>query len=244
MKAHWAPSQELMKKLNSTVTHVQVSDYIIATLVFLCLSQNLQNKIKTIETTYLLYFNRKKFKCIMKHPLVTLGVAAPLDFSPLCLGKEGCVQSGHLELPDPPASVSFCPVQLSGVNLQRHLLHQFWVLFPSSGEMCSPSLSQHRDLPLWKWVWIEEMGGGGGLVGTDWTRGKVCDKGIKEAERRYRERIWREGQKGCMKLLVVHSITSTNTPVFGYLRKSPVLKICIAITITNLPGKFSIGGQK
>lgn len=87
---------------------------------------------------------------------------------------------------------------------------------------------------------MEEMREGR-LAGIDRTRERVCVKGVKETERRYRERVWKEDQDRCMKLLTGSGLTSIKTPVFGYL-KSTVLNIYV-ITIANLSRKISIGGQ-
>lgn len=74
------------------------------------------------------------------------------------------------------------------------------------------------------------------LAGIDGTRRSVCDsKHVKETGRRYGERVWKEDQGKCMKLLTEDDITSTKT----WFLTSTVLKICIVITITNLSGKIS-----
>lgn len=59
---------------------------------------------------------------------------------------------------------------------------------------------------------MEEMREGRRPAGIDGTRGRVCDnKGVKETEGRYGERVWKEDQGRCMKFLTENGITSTKT---------------------------------
>lgn len=54
--------------------------------------------------------------------------------------------------------------------------------------------------------WVEEMREGRRLAEIDGTRGRVCDKDVKETERRYGGRVWKEDQGRCM---TENDITST-----------------------------------
>ena len=85
-------------------------------------------------------------------------------------------------------------------------------------EGCTWFSPWQRDWPLCRGLrgeWMEEMREGR-LAGIDRTRERVCEKGVKETERRYRERVWKEDQDRCMKLLTGSGVTSIKTPVFGY----------------------------
>lgn len=159
----------------------------MAILIFLYL---IICKIKTIETTYLLNFNRKKNLYLLWNiPLLVwllCWTSVPVS------GEGRLCQSGRLEWPHPLPSVSFCPVQLSGVSFQDHWLYQFWIHFPNSGEMC-PVLSTAQRSASWEGRpggWVEEMGGGRRLVGPDRRRrvsGKVPRKQKEGAKKGFGE---------------------------------------------------------
>lgn len=166
--------------------------------------------------------------------MVTSSVAALFDFSPF-VWKRGCSQSGLLESPNPHAAVSFCLVQLTGVSFQGPGCIR--ILSPNAGEMCPVSAERFAGEGE-AWGMVEEIGGCRRLVGTDWTRGRVCEKGVKEAERRCRERVWWQGQEGCTKFLIENSITSTKTLIFGYSFEYSIKNLYYN-QATSLPEKIS-----
>lgn len=156
-----------------------------------------------METTCLLYISIEKIKFTIYHSSDHSWCGSSLDFSPLC---RGC---GLLELSDHPLPYLSALFSTQEWAFWTTCFISFEFSFPFAGMCLVPSTAERlASLQGRHGKWVEEMREGRRLAEIDGTRGTVCDnKGIKETERRYGERVWKEDQGRCM----TENITSTKT---------------------------------